>query len=92
MLREENFKTTLGIDTPASRWLWDMVSSEEKLELMKFFGKYSKHLKQNKDDGYIIELVYNDFLNKAVERYQDKRYYSLVKIVIKTLKKLRKLN
>lgn len=87
MIREVNFQTTLGIDTPASKWLWDVTSQDERNELMKFIGGYTARLKKYSNDGYVVELIFQDYLEKANRRYRDEKYYSLVENLLKTFRK-----
>lgn len=76
MEREENFQTTLGIDTPASNVLWEKLSEDsgsdsgsdrERNWCIKFIAKYKSILNRihPKDIQYLGELHLKHYINKA---------------------------
>lgn len=92
MIREENFQTMLGIDTPASKLLWEVSSQEDRIKIVNFIGKYIVYIKKYSNDEYIVNLILEDFLRKSNKRFGKLKYYSLIENLLKTFKKLRKLN
>ena len=88
-MREENFQTTIGIDTPAAGILWVKLNDDHKsrLALLKLFYKYETILSGIENDyWYLSELVLDNYIARTKAAYNGE-HYSYAENILKTLRK-----
>lgn len=88
-MREENFQTTVGIDTPASSILWERLESEPhtRLSLLKLFSRYKEILRGIENDyEYLSKFVLDDYLRKAAKIHNG-AHLSYIENTLRTLRK-----
>lgn len=98
MEREENFATTLGIDTPASRILWEKinepdVSDRERKWYIKYIAKYYFILNRidREDFDYLSKLHLEYYLHQSYACGSwEELHYSLLANVMGTMRKIQR--